>query len=238
MPRFTQRHFRSLAGRIHSCIHGALIMRRILCMLTFCLLTGALLAQEAPQRGRIKKFDTQSGTVTISTPDGKEVEAAIVPQTQFRNADNETIATIREKGLPAGTNIMFKTRQDGGKVVLEGIRVPGQAAGGGGKQKADGKTGGKRPDVAAPPPPRESIGIKPLTELGSETYKGESGGLYGNGRNDPPAQQQEAAKKAIAKIQPLDAQGKPTASGKIGLVSIGMSNTTMEFSVFKKLADT
>src|SRR5437879_2052145 len=110
-------------------------MRRMFLLLALSLLTSALFAQEAPQRGRIKKFDTQSGTVTISTPDGKEVEAAIVPQTMFRNAENQDIANIREKGLPAGTNVMFKTRQDGGKIVLEGIRVPGQAAVGG-KQKA------------------------------------------------------------------------------------------------------
>src|SRR5438445_397630 len=106
-------------------------MRRLLLVLALFFVTGILLAQEGPQRGRIKKFDTEKGTVTISTPDGKEVEAAVVPQTMFRNADNETIANIREKGLPAGTNVMFRTRQDGGKVVLEGIRVPGQAAGGG-----------------------------------------------------------------------------------------------------------
>src|SRR5206468_2388229 len=71
----------------------------------------------------------------------------------------------------------------------------------------------------------------------NEKYKGESGGLYGNGSNEPPAAQQEAAKKAVAKIQPLDEQGKPSASGKIGLIGVGMSNTTMEFSVFKSLAD-
>src|SRR5437762_2430085 len=209
-------------------------MRRILCMLTLCLLTGALLAREGPQRGRIKKFDTQTGTVTISTPDGKEVEAAIVPQTQFRGADNEKTANLREKGLPAGTNIMFKTRQEGGKTVLDGIRVQGQAAGDA-PQKAGGKAGGKGQQGPPPPPPRDSIGIKPLTELGSETYKGESGGLYGNGSNDPPAAQQDAAKKATARVKPLDSRGQPSSSGKIGLVSIGMSNTTQEFSLFKQL---
>src|SRR5436305_10951193 len=112
-------------------------MRRTFLMLTLCLVACVLLAQEGPQRGRIKKFDTEKGTVTISTADGKEVEASIVPETQFRNADNGKVAQIREKGLPAGTNIMFKTRQDGGKVVLEGIRVPDQAAGGG-QPKAGG----------------------------------------------------------------------------------------------------
>jgi Cu/Ag efflux protein CusF len=211
-------------------------MRRLSLVLTLCALAGALLAQESPQRGRIKKFDTQTGTVTISTPEGKEVEAAIVPQTQFRNADNATIAEIREKGLPAGTTVMFRTRQEGGKTVLDGIRVQGQAPPGG-QQKAGGKAGGKGQQGAPVPPPRDSLGIKPLTELGTEKYKGETGGLYGNGSNEPPPAQQEAAKKAVARIQPLDAQGKSSPGGKIGFVGVGMSNTTMEFYVFKKLAD-
>jgi hypothetical protein len=106
-----------------------------------------------------------------------------------------------------------------------------------GKQGNAQQPGGKRPGVAPPPPPRASIGVKPLTELGPGTYKGETGGLYGQGRNEPPVQHQEAAKKAASRIQPLDAQGQPSASGKIGLLSVGMSNTTQEFSLFKKLAD-
>lgn len=211
-------------------------MRRMFLMLSLCFLTGVMLAQEGPQRGRIKKFDTQTGTVTISTPDGKEVEAAIVPQTQFRNADDGTIATIREKGLPAGTTVMFRTRQEGGKTVLDGIRVQDQAAGG--AQQKGGKAAAKGPQAPPPPAPRDSIGVKPLTELGSESYKGESGGLYGNGSNEPPPAQQDAAKKAVARIKPLDSKGQPSASGKIGLVSVGMSNTTQEFSVFKRLTDT
>jgi hypothetical protein len=105
------------------------------------------------------------------------------------------------------------------------------------KQGNAQQPGGKRPGVAPPPPPRTSIGVKPLTELGPGTYKGETGGLYGQGRNEPPVKHQEAAMKAAARIQPLDAQGKPSASGKIGLLSVGMSNTTQEFSMFKRLAD-
>jgi hypothetical protein len=87
------------------------------------------------------------------------------------------------------------------------------------------------------PPPRDSTGLKPLTELGTGKYKGEDGGLYGGGSNEPPAEHRAAALRELAQIQPRDADGKPAADGKIGFISVGMSNTTMEFSTFKRKAD-
>jgi hypothetical protein len=79
--------------------------------------------------------------------------------------------------------------------------------------------------------------LTPLTELGTAKYKGEDGGLYGDGKNEPPKNHLEAAMKEAAKIQPLDADGKPSKGGKIGLLSVGMSNTTQEYSRFKQIAD-
>jgi hypothetical protein len=70
-----------------------------------------------------------------------------------------------------------------------------------------------------------------------DNYKGEDGGLYGGGKNEPPAELQAAARKELALIQPLDADGKPSAEGRIVLVSISMSNATQEFSRFKQVAD-
>jgi hypothetical protein len=61
--------------------------------------------------------------------------------------------------------------------------------------------------------------------------------LYGEGKNTPPKAHQAAAQKELAKIQPLDAEGRPSKTGKIVLISLGMSNTTQEFSTFMKLAD-
>jgi hypothetical protein len=193
-------------------------------------LASALCGQEGPQRGKLKKFDAEKGVVTITAADGRDVECAIVPQTMFRDANNNDIVNFREKGLPTGTNVMFRAEERGGRMVLVGLRLP--PAGG-----APAKGGGQRPNVPPPPPPRDSIGVKPLTELGTEKYKGESGGLYGHGSNEPPAAQQAAAKQAAAKIQPLDARGQPSTRGKIGLLGVGMSNTTLEFSTFKRLAD-
>lgn len=204
--------------------------------LLLCLSCSFLFAQQAPQRGRVKSFDAEKGGVSITTPDGAVVKASIVPQTLFRDANNQDIAGAPEKGIPAGTTVMFRTEKRGGKLVLVGMRVPGDGAGQP-KAGAQAKAGSQKGAFAAPPPPRDSIGAKPLTELGTEKYKGETGGLYGNGSNEPPASQQAAAKQALAQIQPLDVQGNPSRTGKIGLVSIGMSNTTQEFSTFVRLAN-
>jgi hypothetical protein len=80
-------------------------------------------------------------------------------------------------------------------------------------------------------------GFVPLCDMTAEQkHKGEDGGLYGGGKNEPPRAHAEAARAEAEKIQLLDAEGKPSASGKAALVSIGMSNTTQEFSRFVALA--
>ncbi len=196
-------------------------MRQLRTILVLLFLSGPLLAQQsAPQRGKFKSLDLESGLVTITTAEGVDVECTIVPQTMFRDGKGQPITDFKEKGLPAGTDVMFLSRNRDGKNILVGLKLPGQS-------------GGNRPDVPPPPPPRESVGVKPLTELGDDNYKGETGGLYGNGSNEPPATQQNAAKLAAARIVPLDSEGKPSPDGKIGLLGIGMSNTTQEFSTFR-----
>jgi hypothetical protein len=85
---------------------------------------------------------------------------------------------------------------------------------------------------------QDTATLKPLSDMAaSDKYKGEDGGLYGAGQNEPPKEHRAAALKEIEKIVPLDADGKPAKDGKIVLVSIGMSNTTQEFSRFKQAAD-
>jgi len=70
-----------------------------------------------------------------------------------------------------------------------------------------------------------------------DRYKGEDGGLYGSGMNTPPPAHYAAALGELSKIKPLDGLGNPSPDGKVVLISIGMSNTTQEFSVFKQLAE-
>ncbi|HEY3044036.1 MAG TPA: hypothetical protein VGJ39_08420 [Vicinamibacterales bacterium] len=85
-----------------------------------------------------------------------------------------------------------------------------------------------------------SVGLKPLTDLGSGMYKSQPGGLYAGGANLRPAGH-EAAGVALARaIQPMNNDGTPgsiNSPGRYVLISIGMSNTTQEFSTFKPLAD-
>jgi lysophospholipase L1-like esterase len=68
----------------------------------------------------------------------------------------------------------------------------------------------------------------PLCDLSKGKYKGEEGGLYPGGSNTPPAAHLKAGLALASKIAPID--------GKIVLLSIGMSNTTQEFSTFQKIA--
>ncbi len=77
----------------------------------------------------------------------------------------------------------------------------------------------------------------PLTDfVGQQLYKGEAGGLYGRNSNRPPLEHFRAAGRAGKRIVPRDSGGNPSPSGRIGLVSIGMSNTTQEFSRFVQIA--
>lgn len=98
-----------------------------------------------------------------------------------------------------------------------------------------------RQDANSDPPKwqeQSSTGLIPLNAMSSSArYKGEEGGLYGDGNNLPPQAQQSAALGASKRITTLDVQGRPSPEGKIVFISLGMSNTAGEFMTFKELAD-
>jgi len=69
----------------------------------------------------------------------------------------------------------------------------------------------------------------PLTELAPFRYFGFAGGLYPGGSSVPPSQHDSVGRERARRIQPRDATGAPSPSGKYVLMSIGMSNTTQEW---------
>jgi hypothetical protein len=77
--------------------------------------------------------------------------------------------------------------------------------------------------------------VIPLTDLASGKYLGFEGGLYPKGKNTRPAAWEQAGIAAGASVEPLDKEGRPSSSGKILLISIGMSNASHEFSQFIRL---
>jgi hypothetical protein len=85
----------------------------------------------------------------------------------------------------------------------------------------------------APTTQMSKTGFIPLCDMtADQKYKNEEGGLYGNGKNDPPPEQLAAARKVLAQVQKLDENGRPSIMGKIVLMSVGMSNTSMKFMRF------
>ncbi|HKA15406.1 MAG TPA: hypothetical protein VKH41_10355 [Myxococcota bacterium] len=75
-----------------------------------------------------------------------------------------------------------------------------------------------------------SVGRTPLDDLGAGLYLGQfQGGLYPGGSNTVPASHAAEGRTRAAAVQPLDASGQPSESGRYVLLSLGMSNTTQEF---------
>ena len=79
--------------------------------------------------------------------------------------------------------------------------------------------------------------MTPVTDLGSAEYLGFAGGLFPNGNNSPPFAYEQAGVALGATVQALDKDGGPSAVGQIVMISIGMSNTSREFSQFIRLAE-
>jgi Cu/Ag efflux protein CusF len=202
-------------------------MRRILLLasLAFFLIPTTVRAQSFKASGTVKEVDADKSVLFIHAG-GQDRKLPIANDAKFLGLDGNPLPDgLKAKELKEGAVVTIAvSRTNGGPTVTE-IRLGGRVDPGGGKGPVS--TGGKA-----------SYGFKPLNEMSADDkYKGEDGGLYGGGKNEPPAAHLAAAKAQTARIVPLDADGKPAADGKIGLVSISMSNATQEYSAFKKIAD-
>jgi hypothetical protein len=183
---------------------------------TVLILTGGLLAFEGV--AKIKRVDPEKGMVVVQLGD-KDRAVKADKAIKVLDANGKELADgLKAKELKAGIEAMFTVEQENNEPVIKAIRL-------------------RKPE-SENPREKSSVGLTPLTEMSAQDrYKGEDGGLYGGGRNEPPAAHRAAAQEASQRITPLDADGKPSKDGKIVFISIGMSNTSGEFTLFKKKAD-
>ena len=85
---------------------------------------------------------------------------------------------------------------------------------------------------------KTSVPFTPLTDLKAGKYQGFQGGLYPGGKNAPSKAYLKKGLAYAKLVKPRNASGKPAAGGKVVLLSIGMSNTTQEFSEFMRATAT
>jgi hypothetical protein len=180
------------------------------------LLAGRLLAFEVP--GTVQKVDAEKGTLVIRV-NGQDRHVKADASIKVLDKEGKELADgLKSKELKEGVEATFTIEQEKNEPIVKAVRL------------------GKRETTN--PKEKSSVGLKPLTEMTAEDrYKGEDGGLYGGGKNEPPEAHQTAAIAACRRIVPLDEQGKPSKDGKIVLMSVGMSNTAGVFTTFKEIAD-
>ena len=108
------------------------------------------------------------------------------------------------------------------------------------RERAMGKQPGATPSAGTTRTfsanPDDWKSLVPITDM-TAPYKGEDGGLYGGGKNEPPEAHRAAHLRETEKIVPRDASGEPSPEGKIGLITIGFSNPNIESEDFKRTAD-
>jgi hypothetical protein len=166
------------------------------------------------EKGQVKAIDADKLTITI-TQGGKDRTFLVDDDTRFLGVDGKDVKQ-RIKSLKEGAEVQFKPGSKDGKDVLVGI---------------------KPADVKAPPPKIEKVDtskLKALPDLGRDEYQGHRGGLYPDGKNERPAEHEKAGLALAKQVQPLDAEGKPSADGKVVMLSVGMSNTSQESDGFRR----
>lgn len=82
---------------------------------------------------------------------------------------------------------------------------------------------------------RTTVGFTPFIDPYPAAYKGQPVSLYPNG-NVRPAAHEKLGLQQAAQVVARDSAGNPDPNGKAVLLSVGMSNTTQEFTAFLALA--
>ncbi len=194
-----------------------MVCARTSALLGLLLLAGSLGAQQ-PQRATIQQVDADKNRITLNVG-GKSMTFTVNDQTKMKDASGEELTQrLRSPGLKSGAPVLFLAEKAEDGSPLRGLKLAGAA-------------GGKNP----PPLVKvDSSKLRPLTELGTDKYEGFEGGLYPGGKNERPAGHEAAGLALAQQIRPLDIDGKVHPSGKIVLLSLGMSNTDQMSQGFRR----
>jgi hypothetical protein len=195
------------------------MLRFLASVFALALFAGILPAFEV--EAVIKRVDVEKGVI-VFTADQKDRTVQIPKDVKVLDADGKELADgVKAKELKEGASVTLTVERQGDRPVLKVIRI------------------GKAREKPVPPkdgPKVDTSGLKPLTDLGSDEYKGCKGGLYPDGKNTRPEKHEAVGLALSRKVQPLDTEGKPSADGKIVLLGIGFSNTVQVYSGFMQAA--
>jgi hypothetical protein len=187
-------------------------MKRVLTIAFLLLAAPTLLAFEMSgtlqqagsfqQAGTLQQIDTDNHMAVI-VANGQGRTLVIDPDVKVLSIEGQPLpGGLKAEQLKPGVDVTVTVQRESVGLVIKAIRV--------------GRFGERAP--------RPSVGFKPLTEMtAADRYKGEDGGLYGGGKNDPPPVHLKAARAESRKIEPLDPDGRPSRNGTIALISISMS---------------
>ncbi len=133
---------------------------------------------------------------------------------------------LKAAALKPGAELTLSVGPEAGRPTIQVIRL------------------GRKPGLPAPgpgapggaPPAFDSSRLIPLTDLGAQQYQGFTGGLYAGGKNQRPADHETAGRKQASEVRALDASGQPAPTGKIVLLTLGMSNTSQATQGFRAAA--
>ncbi len=188
------------------------------------ILTGSAFALEAV--GTIKRIDAEKNVIIVFAGGQDRTLKADKNLKVLDEVGKNLQDGLKSTELKEGATVTITVQRMNRELILQQLRLGGVAP----RQRSGGNDARRKSG--------ETLGYKPLNEMtADEKYLGEEGGLYGDGKNMPPAEHQAAAKKETAHVVHRDREGRPAENGKIVLISISMSNWTQEFSAFKQIAD-
>jgi len=175
----------------------------------------------------IKRVDTDGARISFSAPDGRERTARLTSDAKLVDvAGKDLVGGIKSDQLKEGARARLTIVSEGGQPVITALQlVP---------------AGGVARPTAPPAdllPKQDTSALIALTDMGpNDAYHGAKGGLYPEASNVRPAAHEQSGLQLARQVQPLDAAGKPGTNGKIGLISIGFSNTVQCFQGFMEVA--